>query len=539
MSAGNSDNKARTQARNFKEQMTMWRSPISTALSPAYLLKNYALGLVGYDLSDLIGTQMDTSIDAFHSPQARAQILRNNVEGIKTSHLNEHIKKANQSIRTNLEDVLTRTTTGFETLKASIEKLLPDPAAQEKLDLLTAMEDIAGNQGYASLRTTRALNDEMEQFKLRMEALQELLETNAVDNPRVITAYVKEQYAKLLEQLKLKKTADLNKIAENMRDLRRDGGPRFTNSEYAELEATLKKDINEVYEKAEKALDKDFKTGTPAEKKDGKDVDKGTPSLFSNLDKATKQAEAELLNFVLFAEKSKSKMLVESGLSGGLGAGSLNNGRIYRDISFDDYAQSLPERDSSWVSPTAWMQYAQFLMNNKGELTTPSGLRISHTDGGMQFSFPSGSSFYHHYQDRLLGADMMMMVNEIVRQGKDEITFVLTECSDPKLRKVLMEEFYYAAHLAGFPDDKIKFEISGCPRAKTEEEQKPIDNKTAAECMGMLGRAPKRAQLKKAQWDQDQAALDNTVYVKGLSDRIDDMINQNAPALQGLGRNNI
>jgi hypothetical protein len=245
----------------------------------------------------------------------------------------------------------------------------------------------------------------------------------------------------------------------------------------------------------------------------------------------------------LFAEKSKSKSLVESGLHGGLGAGALSNGRIYRDVSFDDYATSLPERERSWVSLEAWRQYAAYLMNNSGDLTTPTGLRLKQQGGTISFSFPSGFAFYYHYQDRLLGADMMSMVNEIVRQGAENgIVFELNDCYDPELRKVLMQEFYYAARLAGLEDDKIFFKISGCPRAKNDEEKKPIDNKSAAECISMLGDAPARAGRKKQQWEQEKKVLDTTANVElnrdvsDLSDRIDDKINLNADALHAMGR---
>lgn len=540
MTAGPHDNKAKTKAKNIKQQLSTWRSPIETALSPVYLLKNYGLSLIGYDLSSLVAAQSSRSIDAFFGPAARAKILKDNIAGIKTSFLNEHIKKANQSIKTNFEDVLTRTTTGFESIRGTLEKLLPDQNAERKLAFLATIEDAAGTQGEDSLYKTRHINLEIEQFQLRMEVLQEMLESNDVDNPRVITAYVKEQYDKVLEQLKLKRTADLNKIAAKMAIIR--ASRELTSSECTELEATLKKEANEAYDKAEKGLDKDFKTGVPPEKKDDKEVSKGTSSLFADLDRATDQAEAELHNFVLFAEKSKSKSLVESGLHGGLGAGALSNGRIYRDVSFDDYASSIPERESSWVSPTAWYQYAQYLRNNNGDLTTPTGLRLKNEGGTLSFTFPSGFAFYHHYQDRLLGADMMSMVNEMVRQGAENgIVFELNNCSDPKLRKVLMQEFYYAAHLAGLPDDKIFFKISGCPRAKDEEEKKPID-KSAAECMHMLGNAPTRAGLKKKEWEQEKRVLDTSAKVDfhrdvaDLSNIIEDKINLNAGAFHGMGR---
>lgn len=540
MTSGPDDNKAKTKAKNLKERLSIWPSPIQTALSPAYLIKNYALGVTGYDLSSLVATQSSQSMDAFFSPTARAKILKDNVAGIKTSFLNEHIKKANQSIKTNVEDVLTRTTTGFESLKGTLEKLSADgrdtdkEKAAKKLLALTIIEDAAGTGDEDSLYKTRHINSEINEFQLRMEALQEMLESNEVDNPRVITAYVKEQYDKILEQLKLKRTADLNKIAAKMSIIREH--PDFTSSEYTELEATLKKDANEAYDKAEKGLDKDFKTGVAPEKKDDKEVNKGTNSLFKDLEEATVKAEAELHNFVLFSEKSKSKSLVESGLHGGLGAGALSNGRIYRDVSFDDYARSQPERDSSYFSLTAWYQYADYLINNSGDLTTPTGLRLKQQSGRISFSFPSGFAFYYHYQDRLLGADMMSMVNEMVRQGAENgIVFELNDCSDPNLRKVLMQEYYYAARLAGLEDDKIFFKISGCPGAKDDEEKKPID-KSAAECMHMLGDAPARAGRKKQQWEQEKNVLDTTANValnrdvSNLSERIDDKINLNKEA---------
>lgn len=533
----------RTRFQTFKEQIKSIRP--DTALSPLYLLKNYGLSILGFDL---LSRQMDKSIDEFHSPKAKAKILKDNVKGIKTSYLNEHIKKANESIATHVTNTLVRATTGFETLLNALDPL---PAATDpNFPRLQAKRNLLTNT-QRGLQNTRGLNEELTLFKLRMETLQNLLESKKpeIHNPRVIVAYIKKQYDEALEQLKLKKTADLIKVNEQISNLRRDNvdaghGFPLAAHEINTLEAALKKDINEAYEKAEKGLDKDFKTGTPpADKKD--ENDKGVPGLLSEFDKEVTKAEAELFNFVLFAEKSKSKKIVEDTLTAGLGAATNDEGEIYRNITFADYANSLPERDTSWssyVSPSAWYDYAQFLMNNQGQITTPSGLRIGYSeDGTISFSFPSGNSFYHHYQDRLLGADMMLMVNEMVKRGASQVVLNL-ECDDPKLRKKIMEEFYYCAHLAGFSDDQIKFKISGCPRAKDEEERKPIDNKKASEIMGMLGSAPSRAQAKKQEWDQERAALEKDAKVErqrevqALTDHIDDIIGLNRPAINAVGR---
>lgn len=60
--------------------------------------------------------------------------------------------------------------------------------------------------------------------------------------------------------------------------------------------------------------------------------------------------------------------------------------------------------------------------------------------------------------------------------------------------------------------------------------------------MGQLGRAPQRAHAKKAAWDQQQAELDKTANielnrdVETLSERIDNIINPNAPAIRAVGR---
>ena len=532
------DKRVKTEVPTMRKRLSaMKSSPLDMVLSPAYIALNYGLGLFG---ADLLQHQMDTSIDRFHSPKARAKILKENVKGIKTSYLNEPIKKANQSITTNLVNTLTRTTTGFESLLQAIDPMLLDPAhgprALQKQNLLTNTQTRLG--------PTRGLNEELNLFTLRMKTLQQLLDKNEVDDPRVISAYVKDEYDRMLKQLKLKKTADLTAIDTEIANLRvrnaELGVPLLTDHEINTLAATLKKEIDEAHEKAEKALDKDVKTGTPPDKKD--EADKGTPALLTEFDKAVNQAEAELTNFVLFAEKSKSKTLVESeDLTARLGIGGAHQGEKYRDASFLDYANSLPDRDHSWVSPTAWFQYAQFLMNNRGELSTPSGLRVSYSDGNINFSFPPHNAVYYHYQDRLLGADLMIMVKDMVKNGFSSVTLTL-ECDNPELRKKIMEEFYYCAHLCGFPDDKIMFKIGECRRSRDEEEKKPIDNKKASEIMGKLGRAPKRAQAKKAQWDQEQAVLDKSNKVDcqravaELDERIDNIIGQDEPAIHAVGR---
>lgn len=538
---GNDKKTVRTEIPNLKKSFTAMRSsPLDMILSPAYFALNYGKELFGMDL---LQSQMDKSIDQFHSPTARHKMLQENVKGIKTSYLHEHFKKATQSITTHLVTNLTPATTGFESLLQPLEALVNDPVqgarATQKRDLLLPIQ--------RSLDPSRRLNNDLNLFKLRMETLQQLLETNAVDNPRVIAAYIKEQYDKMVKELKLKKTADLTLVDTEMAELRRQNvGGALTEHEINTLTATLKKDIEESYDKAEKGLEKDFKTGAEPDKKN--EADKGTPSLFSEFDKSVKQAEAELCNFVLFSEKSKSKTLLESeALNARLGAGGGDQGEKYRDVSFSDYANSTPERDHSWISPTAWYQYSQFLMNNKGELKTPSGLRINcEQEGVISFSFPPSSAFtmtpfYYYSQDRLLGADLMIMVQDMVKRGCTEITLVL-ECDNPALRKKIMEEFYYCAHLANFPDDKIKFKIGACTRAGKKEEQEPIDNKSASEIMGQLGRAPKRAQGKKAQWNQEQALLDKNANVNiqrevaALDEQINDILGQNQPTIDAQAR---
>ncbi len=524
----------RTKAKSFKEQLQTIKSPVDVVLSPAYLLANYGLSMLGFDLLE---RQMDTSIEQFHSPKARAKILKDNVAGIKTTYLNDPVKKIQQSIKTHLTDTLTRGTTGFETLKQTLEPGLSarDSAAIAKNTLLTRIE--------ADLHPTRALDDELHLFTQRMDTLQELLEGNLIDNPRVIAAYIKAQYTEMLEQLKRKKKADTDLATAKMREL----SGQFTPAEITALETALKKDINDAFDKAQAGLDKDFQKGIdPAKPKEGETADKGTPSHFSNLNKATQQAEAELHSFVLFSEKSKSKKVVESNLTMGLGTGQATKGRKYRNITFEEYAADLPARDSSWITANAWFQYGQSLMNQGGTLISPSGLRFDATPDGIKFSFPSHSSFFHHYQDRLMGAEMMVLINKRIQDGKDPskdtITLTLEDITDPKLRKKMMEEFYYAAHLKGFSDDRIKFNICACPRASHEEEKKPIDNKSASEIMGQLGRAPQRAHAKKAAWDQQQAELDKTSNielnrdVETLSERIDNIINPNAPAISAVGR---
>ncbi|NDH68397.1 MAG: hypothetical protein EBY22_10970, partial [Gammaproteobacteria bacterium] len=253
------DKRVKTEVPTMRKRLSAIKtSPLDMVLSPAYMALNYGRGLFGVDI---LQHQMDTSIDQFHSPKARAKILKENFKGIKTSYLNEHIKKANQSITTNLVNTLTRTTTGFESLLQALEPMLLDTMqahrAQQKQALLTTTQ--------TRLEPTRGLNEELNLFAVRMKTLQQLLDKNDVNDPRVITAYVKDQYDRMLKQLKLKKTADLSTVDTEIADLSRrnalGGGPHLTEHEINTLAATLKKEINEAHEKAEKALDKDFKTG--------------------------------------------------------------------------------------------------------------------------------------------------------------------------------------------------------------------------------------------------------------------------------------
>ncbi|PJD92677.1 MAG: hypothetical protein CK424_03580 [Legionella sp.] len=485
----------------------------NTALSAAYVLAAYGMEAVGLDL---VSRQTEKSIDQFHSPKARAQMLRDNIAGIKTKGMIAPLKQTMESMATHLKG-LKSSTTGFEGLKDQIKRQGNNVA---QLALLKTFE--------GKLSSTRIYDFDVSEPSKRLEVLHGLMENDEVNDPRAILAYITSQYDNLLKELKRKKETDLKLIKNTILVMKQQPScPQ--EDDINKLEQDLINTLNERYDKAEKGIKTDFETGVPA----AKEGEKGTPSLKSLLENEAQKAELELINFVIFSEKSKSKEVVESDLSMRVGAPGADKGKKYRKLSFEDYANDAnPERSAAWFSVEAWQHYGQYLMNNKAVLTTPSGLRMNHDERGVSIKFPASSSFYYHYQDRLLGSDMMLMVNEIKRQGKTEIKLTLT-VHDPKLRQKIMEEFYYAAHLAGFPDNKIKFQVRFTEKEKAEES---IENKTAEEIMGRLGSAPSRAQTKAQMWKQEQETVskDSKIAlnreVHSIEERIDEILER--PAIQ-------
>ncbi len=509
-----------TKYKSFKDRLTIAKTP-NTVFSNAYLLAAYGMEAVGFDL---LSRQVDTSIDQFHSPKARAKILSDNVAGIKTKGLVAPVKKCIGSLTTHLNG-LRHSSTGFESAKQKMESILIGSTAGDKEDAREKLQKIKALEN--SLATSRVYNFDLSEVKKRLEVLHEFLENDEVDDPRAIVAYITDQYKVLFDELKRKRESDLKLIKENIATARTDNDI-LPVSELNKIEQDLIKTVNESYDKAEQAIKSDFETGVPAAKKG----EQGTPGLKSVLEEETQKAELELIHFVIFSEKTKSKEVVEASLGMSAGPAGSNQGKKYRSLAFEDYVRDeKPERSNAWLSLESWRHYGEYLMNNKAELYTPSGLRLSHDgNGSVSIKFPSSWSFYYHYQDRLLGSDLMLMVDEIKRQGKTEITLTLT-IHDPKLRQKIMEEFYYAAHLAGFPDDKIKFNVK-C----SEKEDQSIDNKTAKEIQGRLGNAPNRAKIKAGTWDQERAAVSKESkkelnrHVQGIDDRIEDILNK--PAME-------
>ncbi|MCR9192778.1 MAG: lipocalin/fatty-acid binding family protein [Gammaproteobacteria bacterium] len=450
--------------------------------------------------ADLFGLEMQPSeelLEAHHAPKAREEIYRANVAGVKTNELNGLVKRALTSSKTHLAD-LTPGKTGFEDqiseLRAHIAANPADMAAAGRVAPLTAIE--------RDLLPSRVPSFEINQFEERLAVLHELLERKDVDDPRVIIAYIKEQYAKLSQELDSKKTSDLALIDAKIADIR--AGNLLSEDATVALEKSLKDRVNEAHDKAKKGLETDFKQGVPA----AKEGEKATPSLFADFDKAAQKAEAELFSFVMYAEIIKTKAAVDPSLTAGVGPGlAPDDPKRYRNIKFEDYIQAQAERSHDLFSAKAWSQYFSYLLNQKAELETTSGLRmkIDPGSGSVSMTFPSNSIFssYYSLDESYLEDDMMMLVNEIVRQGKDTISLSV-ESDDPKIRAKVMEAFYVAAKLAEppFDDSKIKFSAT-----ITEEQKNSFQDKTATEIMGQLGSAPSRVAAKRQKWNAEKESI--------------------------------
>ena len=67
----------------------------------------------------------------------------------------------------------------------------------------------------------------------------------------------------------------------------------------------------------------------------------------------------------------------------------------------------------------------------------------------------------------------------------------------------MMQDAYAAARLAGFPDNKITFNIPDPP-----ENKNPIENKTAAELGGQLNNGRQRAESRLAAWEKQKQDLE-------------------------------
>ena len=93
-------------------------------------------------------------------------------------------------------------------------------------------------------------------------------------------------------------------------------------------------------------------------------------------------------------------------------------------------------------------------------------------------------------------------MNQLKAQGFKSCTISIN-VDDPKLRDRMMQDAYAAARLAGFPDNKITFNIPDPP-----ENKNPIENKTAAELGGQLNNGRQRAESRLAAWEKQKQDLE-------------------------------
>ena len=162
--------------------------------------------------------------------------------------------------------------------------------------------------------------------------------------------------------------------------------------------------------------------------------------------------------------------------------------------------------------------YYQWLFQTKTDnLKTSSGLILKNNNGTLSFSLPVNAlhpinklwdlvvgnpMFYHNSANNLLLNDFLLVMNQLKAQGFKSCTISIN-VDDPKLRDRMMQDAYAAARLAGFPDNKITFNIPDPP-----ENKNPIENKTAAELGGQLNNGRQRAESRLAAWEKQKQDLE-------------------------------
>jgi len=455
------------------------------------------------------------SLEQFHSPKAHTKILTDYEKSIKVKGLIQPVDELLKGLTAQLDGIRS-TTTGLEDFKKKIEdhETLTEAEKEAKIKFSEGVEKTLG--------PTRATSPEVQDFQKRLEILLELLNKDETDNPRVIVAYIDDEYHKLIKQLQDDKQHALEAVTKQFGELKGLGGGAMSAKELDEMQKEMEKRITDSYDKAQTELDKLYEKGTPA----ATEKDKAVPGLRERFVKTADQAEQELINLVLYAEHTDSKAIpTPKTLSAGAGVAPDNDGPgKYRNVGFDEYLAVKPERASTWFSSQAWSDYLKFLCNQNHELYTPSGLLLNHqkNDKGetiIAITLPAGFGIYHHYYDNQLESDLLCMMNELKAKGKDEVNITIN-IHNPALRQEIMEKAYIAAKLAGFPDEKIKFNVTF-----HEDDKRTINDKTAKEIRGQLGQAPSRAQTIQNSWNAQKKAAENPQKLRAEVASLDRKIN--------------
>ena len=471
-----------------------------------FLSLNYLTKVTGIGA----GFHKDVTREQLHSPKAQAKILTDYEGSIKVQGLEEPVEKWLNGITAQLKTIGSKTP-GLADLKKQINANT-DLTEEDKKSRMNFCEKAENDL------LTKKPSVELENFKERMNILSDLVKRDQENNPRAIVAYIDDEYFKLIKQMETDSKIQLENVDlyfNNINDLL-----PSQSEEYLSMKTELKNRIQASFDKAKAELDTLYEKGTPA----ATDKDKAVPSLRETFGKKVVQAEKELCNLVLYAEHTDSKAIPASeNLTAGAAGTAVNkpDSRKYRDIDFKTYLEAKPERSSAWLSATAWSDYLKFLNNQKHDLVTPGGLILRHTETGVSISIPMSYSLYHQYFDDQLEADLLTIMNELVARGKDEVTITI-DCQDETLCQKLIEKAYVAARLAGLPDDKIKFNVSGF-----KDKEQNITGKTATEIMSRLGGAPGIAQIKLNSWNQQKMEIQKAAEPKLRSDvaKLDKKIN--------------
>ena len=485
--------------KTFKDRL------INTLYAPIEVVRtglNYAADVTGIDILE---STVERSIEQFYSPRARAKILANNRVGVKIKGLQAPLKEAIASLESNLASLKIEET-GFAAHITELQKNTTS-AGRLKVQKLTNLETTISR----SLGASFDLNEVTKRF----QELSGCIDNDSIHNPRVIIDYIETQYDLFKKQLEEDKTAALKAIKDNIDKEKNEANPCLTAATLDKIAKDLSDKVTKAYETTKENLETAYVKGKPAIKatKEKEKDTPATPGILAKLSNAAENAEAELLSMIVFSEHSSSKSVPNTSLTmGSTTPAPLSEDPIrYRNMSLEDYINHQPERSKSFLSAQAWWQYGKYLMNNKAELITPSGLRMKHNgSNSISITVPSRYALYHHASDKMLGADAMHMVNQIKAAGFPTIVFTV-DCQDPIVRQKMMEEFYYAAKMGGYSDDHIKFNVPCL------EDQQPshsnsklsITNEPASNILGRLGNAPNRALIAMSRWKEEEKILKN------------------------------